>query len=61
MTLEEARQLIWQAKRVNLTCLSRLCAANRSRDYLLVIELADRDKLIFADAMKAHLGIGAVR
>jgi predicted small integral membrane protein len=57
MTLEKARQLIWQAERVNLTVLAIYAQPNRNRDYLLVIETAQGDKLIFADSMKAHIAL----
>jgi len=57
MTLQEARQLIWQAERINLAVLAIYAQPNRTRDYLLVIEPAEGDKLVFADAMKAHLAL----
>jgi hypothetical protein len=60
MTLEEARQLIWQAERANLTVLAIYAQLNRPRDYLFVIERAEGDKLIFADAMKAHLALAVL-
>jgi hypothetical protein len=57
MTLEEARQLIWQAERVKLTVLTVYAQPNRTRDYSLVIEPVEGDKQIFADAMKAHIAL----
>ena len=60
MTLKEARQLIWQAERVNLTVLAIYAQPNRPRDYLFVIERVEGDKLIFADAMKAHIALAVL-
>jgi hypothetical protein len=47
MTLEEARQLIWKAERVNLTILNVYAQLNRARDYLLVIVPVEGGRLIF--------------
>ena len=60
MTLKEARQLIWQAERVNLTVLAIYAQPNRPQDYLFVIERAEGDKLIFADVMKAHIALAVL-
>ena len=57
MTLEEARQLIWNAERVNLTVLNVYAQLNRVRNYLLVIEPIEGGRLIFADSMKAHIAL----
>jgi hypothetical protein len=57
MTLEEARQLIWNAERVNLTVLNVYTQLNRARDYLLVIEPVQGGRLIFADSMKAYIAL----
>lgn len=57
MTLEEARQLVWQAERVSLTVLNVYAQLNRARDYLLVIEPVEGGRLIFADSMKAHIAL----
>jgi hypothetical protein len=60
MTLKEARQLIWQAERANLTVLAIYAQPNRPRDYLFVIERAEGDKLIFADVMNAHIALAVL-
>ena len=39
MTLEKARQLIWQAERVKLTVLAVYAQPNRTGDYSLVMNL----------------------
>ena len=57
MTLEEARQLIRQADRINLTVLAVYPQRNRTRGYLLVIEPVEGDRQIFRDAMKAHIAL----
>jgi hypothetical protein len=57
MTLEKARQLIWNAERVNLTVLNVYAQLNRARNYLLVIEPVEGGRLVFADSMKAHIAI----
>lgn len=57
MTLEQARQLVWNAERVNLTVLNVYAQLNRARDYLLVIEPVEGGRLIFADSMKAHIAL----
>ena len=57
MTLEKARQLIWNAKRVNLTVLNVYAQLNRARNYLLVIEPVEGGRLVFADSMKAHIAL----
>ena len=57
MTLEEARQLIWQAERVKLTVLTVYAKPDRTGDYLLIIEPVEGHKQIFADAMKAQIAL----
>ena len=57
MTLEKARQLIWQAETVKLTVLTVYAQSNNARDYLLVIEPVEGGKQIFADALKAHIAL----
>jgi hypothetical protein len=60
MTLEEAQQLIRQAERVNLTVLNVHARLNRARDYSLIIETVEGDKLIFADSLKAHIALSVL-
>ena len=60
MTLQEARQLISQAERLNLTVLNVYVQLNRARDYLLVIEPVKGNRLIFADSMKAHIALAVL-
>ena len=60
MTLQEARQLISQAERVNLTVLNVYAQLNRALDYLLVIEPVKGNKLIFADSLKAHIALAVL-
>lgn len=57
MTLEEARQLIWQAERGKLTFLAVYAQLDRAGDHLLIIEPVEGDKQIFADVMKAHIAL----
>ena len=57
MTLEEARQLIWQAKRVKLTVLAVYAQRDHTGGYSLIVEPVEGGKQMFPDAMKAHIAL----
>jgi len=57
MTLEEARQLIWQAERVKLTVLAVYAQRDHTGGYSLIVEPVEGGKQMFPDAMKAHIAL----